>query len=119
MQPGNQGKTTSQKDKNKLIDYDDNGNQIIYKNTNFLLQKWNNIIINYNGGTLDIFLNGELVKSSREIIPYMQYDNLTIGSQDGINGGICNLVYFKKPLTLINVYYIYNNLKNQNPPVVN
>ena len=119
MQPGNQGKTSNQKDNNKLIDYDDNGNQIIYKNTNFLLQKWNNIIINYNGGTLDIFLNGELVKSSREIIPYMQYDNLTIGSQDGINGGICNLVYFKKPLTLINVYYIYNNLKNQNPPVVN
>ena len=109
----------SEKGSNKFIEYDDNGNRIIYKNTNLLLQKWNNIIINYNGGTLDIFLNGELVKSTMEVIPYMKYDSLTVGNDNGINGGICNLVYFKNPLTLQNIYYIYNNLKNNNPPVVN
>jgi len=110
---------STEKGQNRFIEYDDNGKRIIYKNTNVLLQKWNNIIINYNGGTLDIFLNGELVKSTIEVIPYMKYDSLTIGNDDGINGGICNLVYFKKPLTLTNIYYIYNNLKNNNPPVVN
>lgn len=104
---------------NKLIDFDDEGNRIIYVNKNFLLQKWNNIIINYNGGTLDIFLNGELVKSSIEVIPYYSFDNLTIGENDGIKGGICNVVYFRKPLTSTNVYYLYNTVKERTPPVLN
>ena len=104
--------------KNKLLDFDDNGNRVIYTNKNFLLQKWNNIIINFNGGTLDIFLNGQLVKSSIEVIPYMKLDALTIGSDIGINGGICNVVYYKNPLTITNIYYIYNNVKDKNPPVV-
>jgi hypothetical protein len=105
--------------KNKLIDFDNEGNRIIYTNSNFLLQKWNNIIINYNGGTLDIFLNGELVKSSIEVIPYYSFDNLTIGENDGIKGGICNVVYFRKPLNSTNIYYIYNTAKDKTPPVLN
>jgi hypothetical protein len=105
--------------KNKLIDFDSEGNRIIYNNDNILLQKWNNLIINYNGGTLDIFLNGELVKSSIEVVPYYKFDNLTIGENDGIKGGICNVVYFRRALTSQNIYYIYNTLKNRAPPVLN
>jgi hypothetical protein len=104
--------------KNKLLEFDDNGNRIIYTNKNVLLQKWNNIIIQFNGGTLDIFLNGELVKSSIEVIPYMNYDTLTIGSDGGVNGGICNVVYYKNPLTITNIYYIYKNVKDKDPPVI-
>lgn len=116
--------TMQQKDlknitQNKLIDFDENGNRIIYINKNFLLQKWNNIIINYNGGTLDIFLNGELVKSSIGVVPYYTFDNLTIGENEGIKGGICNVVYFRKPLTSQNIYYLYNLVKNRTPPVLN
>jgi hypothetical protein len=114
--------TMDQKDldknsKNKLLEFDDNGNRIIYINENVLLQKWNNIVINFNGGTLDIFLNGDLVKSSIEVIPYMQLDTLTIGSNEGVNGGICNVVYFKNPLSITNIYYIYQSVKNKDPPV--
>ena len=105
------------KGKNNLLEFDDNGNRIIYTNTNVLLQKWNNFAINFNGGTLDIFLNGKLVKSSIEVIPYIKLDALTIGNDVGVNGGICNVLYFKKPLTITNIYFIYNNLKNKNPPV--
>jgi hypothetical protein len=105
------------KGKNNLLEFDDNGNRIIYTNTNVLLQKWNHFAINFNGGTLDIFLNGKLVKSSIEVIPYIKLDALTIGNDVGVNGGICNVVYFKKPLTITNIYFIYNNLKNKNPPV--
>jgi hypothetical protein len=106
-------------DNAKTYELDDNGNRIIYKKENFLLQKWNNIIINYIGGTLDIFLNNELVKSAIEVVPYMSLDNLTIGTDNGINGGICNVVYFKEPLTAPNIYYLYNLVKDKTPPVTN
>jgi hypothetical protein len=105
--------------KNKLIDFDDEGNRIIYINKNILLQKWNNLIINYNGGTLDIFLNGELVSSTVEVIPYYTFDNLTIGDVNGIKGGICNVVYFRQALTAQNIYYLYNTVKNNSPPLLN
>lgn len=103
----------------KLTDYDENGNRILYKDNNFLLQKWNNIIINYSGGILDIFINGELVKSNIGVVPYYKLDNLTIGQNNGIEGGICNVIYFRKPLTTTNMYYLYNMTKNKSPPVLN
>ena len=116
--------TMQQKDlkdvtKNKLIDFDSEGNRIIYVNKSVLLQKWNNIIINYNGGTMDIFLNGELVKSAPEVVPYYTIDKLTIGENGGIKGGMCNVIYFRKSLSASNIYYLYSTMKGQNPPVIN
>ena len=102
---------------NKLTEFDDNGNRIIYINHNVLLQKWNNVIINYSGGILDIFLNGELVKSDIGVVPYYTLDNLTIGEDNGINGGICNVVYFNKALTSLNIYFLYNMIKDKKLPV--
>jgi hypothetical protein len=93
---------------NKLTDFDEQNNRIIYTNEDILLQKWNNVIINYNGGVLDIFLNGELVKSAVGVVPYYTIDSLTIGEDNGIKGGIQNVVYFKKALTTSNIYYLYN-----------
>ena len=104
---------------NKLTDFDEDGNRVIYTNDKMLLQKWNNIIINYSGGVLDIFLNGDLVKSSVGVVPYYTLDNLTIGEENGINGGICNVVYFKRALNASNIYYLYNMVKNRTPPVLN
>ena len=103
---------------NKLIDFDENGNRIILKTDKILLQKWNNIVINYSGGTLDIFLNNELIKSAIEVVPYMTLDTLTIGENNGYIGGICNLIYFNKPLTSADMFYLYNMAKIYNPPVL-
>ena len=110
---------TNLKSKNniKLLDFDDNGYRILYKTHDFLLQKWNNIIINYNGGTLDIFINGDLVKSTIEVVPYFTLDSLTIGENNGIHGGICNASFFNKTLTKTNIYYLYNMMKDKNPPI--
>lgn len=94
--------------KHKLIDFDEHNNRILFKKEHFLLQKWNNIIINYNGGVLDIFINGELVKSDIGVVPYYKLDNLTVGQDDGIKGGIKKVVYFKQPLSAPNIYYLYN-----------
>jgi hypothetical protein len=91
---------------------------IVYKNNNFLLQKWNHFVINYNGSNLDIFLNGELVKSNIKAVPQMKLDSLVVGTDNGIYGGLCNLVYFQKQLSITQIYYIYNMLKDKNPPVL-
>ena len=112
-------KDLKQKTTNNLLDFDEEGNRILYIKHGVLLQKWNNIIINYNGGILDIFLNGELVKSDIGVVPYYTLDSLTIGKDGGINGGICNVVYFKKVLTALNIYLLYNMIKNKTPPVSN
>jgi hypothetical protein len=95
------------------------GNIIIYKLEKVLLQKWNNIIINYNGGTIDIFYNGKLVKSVNEAVPQMSKDTLTIGANKGINGGICNVTYFNSNINASQIYYLYNTVKDKNPPVAN
>jgi len=97
---------------------DNNNNTILYKKENILLQKWNNIIINYNGGVLDIFLNGELVKSVPGVVPYYTLDNLTVGTNNGANGKICNVVYYRNPLSTIYINYLYNLVKNSTPPIV-
>jgi hypothetical protein len=107
-------------------DLDASGNIIVYKMSNVLLQKWNNIVINYSNGTLDIFYNGQLMKSVNEAVPKMSKDTLTIGSNNGINGGICNVTYFNTELKMSQIYYLYNLVKNilkganinANPPVI-
>jgi hypothetical protein len=115
--------TIEQKDlekttRNKLTDFDENGNRILYINDKVLLQKWNNMIINYSGGILDIFLNNELVKSDIGVVPYYTIDNLTIGENEGLNGSICNVVYFRHPLNTTNMYILYNMVKDKTPPIL-
>ena len=97
---------------------DENGNRIIYKRSDILLQKWNNIVLNYNGGTLDVFYNGELVKSAIEVVPKINYDMLTVGTDDGINGHVANLMYFDHPLNYLTVNRLYTMLKDKNPPSI-
>jgi hypothetical protein len=97
---------------------DQNGNRIVYKNEKVLLQKWNNIILNYNGGTLDIFINGKLVKSEPNVVPYMTMDTLSVGENNGVHGGVCNLIYFKTPLSSRQVYYLYNSMKYKSRPTL-
>ena len=105
---------------NDLIFTKDNeGNIIIYKSTNFLLQKWNNIVINYNSGIVDVFLNGKLEKSfNGETLSYMHLFDIIAGENDGLNGGICNVVYFNEMLNIKQVYYLYNSVKEMDPPIM-
>lgn len=92
--------------------------KILYKKKNIKYQKWNNIVINYDGGTLDIFINNELVASVPGAIPYMSFDNITSGASPGIHGGICNVVYFNNTLSRSKISWLYNSTKNLNPPVL-
>jgi hypothetical protein len=104
---------------NKFIQFveGDTDTRILYENKNVLLQRWNNIIINYSGGVLDVFMNGELQQSNVGVVPYHTLDALTIGNNDGISGKICNVVYFNKSLSQNNMFYLYNMVKHENPPI--
>ena len=97
---------------------DENGNRIIYQKKDILLQKWNNIVINYNGGTLDVFYNGELVKSAIEVVPEIKKDMLTVGTDSGINGSVANILYFDHQLNYLTVNRLYTMLKSKNPPTI-
>ena len=74
---------------------------------NFPYQKWNNIVMNYDGGTLDIFINNHLVASTINITPVLYNSKVVSGSKDGIHGGIRDLVYYDKVLNKNDIYSIY------------
>ena len=91
--------------------------EIVYETKNFPLQTWNNVVINYDQGTLDIFINGELVETVPTIIPDMKFANIYAGEDDGISGGICNVVYYSGNLSRDRIVFFYNLLKKQKYPV--
>ena len=91
---------------------------IIYEGSDFLLQKWNNIVINYTSGTMDLFLNNELIASSSNIMPYMVQDNVSSGDEQGLDGAIVNVQYFKHALSKMSISHQYNYLKQKDIPVI-
>ena len=88
----------------------------IYSSVGILLQRWNNIVVNYDHGTMDVFLNGLLVGSLPSVSPYMSIDNIVIGSPNGLYGGVCNVNFYKENLSLSYIQDAYNSLKNNNAP---
>ena len=109
------GKTKQLKVKMKNIN-----NELItvFKSDKIPLQRWVNIVVNYNGGTLDVFIDKKLVASVRNIVPYMSYDKVVVGKDKGISGGICNVTYWNNILTKNQIDIYYDLLKNKNPPIV-
>jgi len=105
-------------DIDNINETNDYGRRVVYKNENFALQKWNHFVINYSGRYLDVFLNGELVKSNIKVVPHMNLDSLVTGTEGGLYGGLCNIVYYNTPLTMPKIHYMYNGLKDKTPPVI-
>ena len=95
-----------------------NKEPVIYKIKDFPLQRWNNIVINYDSGILDVFMNSKLVASFKNVVPYMSLDNVSVGDENGIGGGVCNVLYFPRMMSKERIAINYNVLKNNNPPIV-
>lgn len=107
--------------KNSLIVKTENGKgdlEQIYENKNIIYQKWNNMVINYDGGIMDIFLNGELVSSKGNIAPYMKYENIKTGEAGGIQGGIANVNYFNAILHKNSIITNYKLLRDRKEPIM-
>ena len=90
----------------------------IYIGHKFKLQKWHNLVINYIGGTIDIFLNGELVTSEKRMVPYKTFNSMIVGQDNGISGGICNVIYYPSYISRTKIKSNYTYLKNKNPPII-
>jgi hypothetical protein len=86
-------------------------------------QKWNNIVFNYQSGIVDLFINGNLERSfsftENNLSPpkYLDTDEIKVGSEDGIQGSICNINYYYQPLTKNEIVTYYNLLVVKNPPM--
>jgi hypothetical protein len=48
----------------------------------------------------------------------MSQDQITIGDEDGVSGGICNVVYFPQSISKDRIDINYNILSKKNPPVI-
>jgi len=96
------------------------GNIIIYKNNDLLLQKWNNIVVNYEDTKVDLFVNGNLERSVSldKSLGFSPLDQIVIGDENGIDGAICNVCYYSKPLTSFEIANYYNLLNGLNPPII-
>uniref|UniRef100_A0A6C0L0W4 Uncharacterized protein n=1 Tax=viral metagenome TaxID=1070528 RepID=A0A6C0L0W4_9ZZZZ len=86
---------------------------LVYKTKDILFQRWNHFVVNYNYGTLDAFINNNLVLSKTNVSPYIENAFLKFGSdrEPLYNCGICNIKYYDKPLNLTNIGEIYKNKK--------
>jgi hypothetical protein len=87
------------------------------RDVKIIYSRWNNIFVNFIEGGMDIFLNGDLVISQPNIIPYQNPNGVIIGSSPGIYGEMSNLVYYKTPVLAQNIKLMYESMKDMNPPV--
>ena len=85
------------------------------------LQKWNHVVFNYAKSTADIFINGEL-KGSVERDHVNENlslgDVIVVGQSNGLTGGVCNMVYFGRPLFKYEIDTIYTLNKGADPPTL-
>lgn len=88
--------------------------KVIFKKTQFPLQKWHNIVINYTGGVIDVFLNSKLIATDSQILPLMKHSNLILGEKGGVQGGITNVVYFPAHMSRTRIETNYRLLR-ENP----
>jgi hypothetical protein len=87
-------------------------------------QKWHYIVFNYNENQVDLFINGDLARTMdlKDNLPKKdESDRIMIGADKPKNvpGAICNIRYFRTPLTSAQIARTYNMLFMANPPVNN
>jgi hypothetical protein len=84
----------------------------IYEGKNIKHQKWLFFVINYSNNNIDVFIDGKLVGTKKDITPYFKGDKVTIGENEGIHGSIKEINYYSditSPLTIELLYNLTNN----------
>lgn len=101
------------------INYGNSKQKLLYKSDKILYQRWNMIVMNYNYGTLDLFINNHLVGTYPEVVTYVDpSDMLIVGSSQNENiGGICNMKYYELPIGSQKINSIYTTFHNKKIPI--
>ena len=114
------GKTQQIIIKSKNIDNNDcTQSDIIFKskdkkygNFDFKFQKWVYFVINYENNIIDIFIDGILVSSKKNIPNFEDNDKITIGEDNGIHGSIKDIYYNKIKQSEFEINFFKNLLNN-------
>uniref|UniRef100_A0A6C0BTC4 Lectin/glucanase superfamily protein n=1 Tax=viral metagenome TaxID=1070528 RepID=A0A6C0BTC4_9ZZZZ len=77
-------------------------------------QRWTNFVITYDRGIVDVFIDSKLVATESGIVPYMSYDIMTVGENNGISGGIGHVRYYDSPVSKATIDYNYKKFKMLN-----
>jgi hypothetical protein len=85
----------------------------IYKTKNIKYQKWMFITINYKDNMIDVFIDGKIVGSKKNVPPYFGDDKITIGEDNGIHGSIKDIYYFDTIRPASNIEFIHNLTMNK------
>jgi hypothetical protein len=80
----------------------------IYEGKNIKHQKWVFFVINYDNNNIDIFIDGKLVGSKKDVTPYFKGDKVTIGENEGIHGSIKEISYYDSIKTPQTIELLYN-----------
>lgn len=116
----NSGENFEQKDKFKITFTKISETEKYETYVDVTNQKWNLFAFNYTNLGADLLINGELVRSmtfSNNIPSYSNQDKIIIGSNDYLDGSICNVTYSKKVYSKEEIARYYNILFNKNPPL--
>lgn len=90
----------------------------VYEDTAPPLQRWNYLVLNFDQGNMDVFINNKLVGSQPGVAPYMSFETITLGQVNGIEGGVCNVSFSKNIIGLDAMKLAYNTLGRLATPVV-
>ncbi len=83
-------------------------------------QKWNQITLNYNRNNVELFINGTLERTfamTQDMPLYNDLDQISIGEENGLDGAICNVVYYRHPLSPDQIALSYNTSLTSNLPI--
>lgn len=94
--------------------FNNKGNQLdtIYRSDNIKYQKWSYFVINYHDNIIDVFIDGRLVASKKNVSPYLVGDYVSVGQNNGIHGSIKDIYYFNMIKPPDDIEFLSKLIKN-------
>jgi hypothetical protein len=81
-------------------------------------QTWVHVVYNYKDNNVDLFVNGNLVKTANyPMLMTSPEDMFVVGQENGVHGGLTALVYSRTALTDLEIKRYYEAGVDKDPPM--